>query len=139
MRSRFDQAKNTGSTFLETLKPITTDAVNKVSATVKMAKESPEAERLVKAVKRSPDAIQALSVLAFSGASAAISPIVTWAACTDESGSCQTSMTRTFVTTAALTGGALYTAKRYMPSLFAGKSENAELPAPPTSPASPKK
>ncbi|MDP1574901.1 MAG: hypothetical protein Q8L78_08250 [Coxiellaceae bacterium] len=137
MRKKINQAKDMGSTALKTVQPMAADAVNKVKAGVAVVQKSPETERFVKAVKGSPEAIQALSVLAFSGASAAISPIVTWAACTSDNGSCSTSMVRTFFTTAALTGGALYAAKRYIPSLFTANKEPQELPAPPSSPVSP--
>ena len=140
MRTKIEQAKKMGSDALEKLTPIATDAKNKIVAGVKVVQESPEAERLVSAVKGSSSAKELLGVLAFSGASAAISPIVTWAACTDDNG-CSTSMAKTFVTTALVTGGALYGAKRYMPSLFAKKEvlDEQELTAPPSSPTSPKR
>ena len=141
MRTKIEQAKKIGADAIEKLKPMATDAKNTIVAGVKVVQESPEAERLVAAVNGSSAAKELLGVLAFSGASAAISPIVTWAACTDDNGTCSTSMAKTFVTTAVVAGGALYGAKKYMPSLFAKKAvlEEQALVVPPSSPTSPRK
>lgn len=111
MRKKIDQIKDTGYNLYKKAEPTLTTITHKTTDAVKFVKKSDEARRLTQAVKDSPQAMQAIGVAAFSAAVTASTRITNYVAC--ETDSCTTSITSTFLTTAAVAGGALYAAQRY--------------------------
>lgn len=108
MRSHIDAAKQKiAETYLKA-EPVVQKIAADAMETAKVIAKSPTTQDLIARTKQTPEALAGLTTLAIATGYTVLSRVVTWAACTDQAGSCETSTTRTFITTAVIAGGAAY-------------------------------
>lgn len=120
---QLNQAKASVKVGYEKAQPTLTAAKNKIHEIA----QSPATKQLIDTVYASPELLKAAGVLAFAAAVTATTRVTNRLAC--ETDACTTGLTSTFVTTAALAAGAVYTAQHY--GLF-GKPATAARTATPT-------